>query len=98
MQNSETLMDRAEGLFKYSRALRRDFHQHPEIGFQEYRTAGIVAKELNDLGLEVSSGIAETGVVAMLEGEKPGPTLLLRFDMDALPIQEETGAEYASPK
>lgn len=86
----------AEDLFEYTRALRRDFHMHPELGFQEVRTAGIVAKELNQLGLEVSTGIAETGVVAMIEGGKPGPVVLCRFDMDALPITEETGAEYAS--
>jgi amidohydrolase len=55
-----------------------------------------VAQELNSLGLEVSTGVAETGVVAMIEGARPGPVALLRFDMDALPIHEETGAEYAS--
>ncbi len=86
----------AETLFPYTQTLRRDFHQHPEIGFQEVRTASIVARELRELGLEVSTGIAETGVVAMLEGERPGPIALLRFDMDALPVTEETGAEYAS--
>ncbi len=80
----------------YTRQLRRDLHQHPELGFQEIRTAGIVASELESLGLEVTKGIAKTGVVALLEGPRPGPTLLLRFNMDALPIQEETGAEYAS--
>jgi len=89
-------LNEAQNLFSYTRDLRRDFHQHPEIGFQEYRTSGIVARELTKLGLEVSTGIAETGVVAVLEGETPGPTLLVRFDMDALPIQEETGASYAS--
>ena len=83
-------------LFDYTQAVRRDFHQHPEIGFKEVRTAGVVAKELTELGLEVATGIAETGVVAVLEGGKPGPVVLLRFDMDALPIEEETGAEYAS--
>jgi len=92
----------AESLFPYTQTLRRDFHQHPEIGFQEVRTAGIVARELRELGLEVSTGIAETGVVAMLEGGgrrkdgSPGPVALLRFDIDALPIHEETGAPYAS--
>ena len=86
----------AQSLFEYTRDLRRDFHQHPELGFREVRTAGIVTKELNALGLEVASGIAETGVVAMIEGARPGPVVLLRFDMDALLIEEETGAEYAS--
>lgn len=90
--------DEAEKLFEYTRTLRRDFHMHPELGFQEVRTAGIVARELIGLGLEVSTGIGETGVVALVEGEKPGPVILLRFDMDALPILEQTGAEYSSTK
>lgn len=92
----------AQTLFSYIQTLRRDFHQHPELGFQEVRTAGIVARELRALGLEVTTGVAETGVVAVLEGSArrkdgaPGPVALLRFDMDALPITEETGAAYAS--
>jgi amidohydrolase len=86
----------AKSLFPYTQSLRRDFHMHPELGFQELRTGGIVAKELESLGIEVTKGIGKTGVVALLEGAEPGPTLLLRFDMDALPIVEETGAEYAS--
>jgi amidohydrolase len=89
-------LDEAEAMFAYTRELRRDFHRHPELGFQEVRTAGIVARQLQELGLEVSTGIAETGVVALLEGERPGPVVLLRFDMDALPILEQTGADYAS--
>jgi amidohydrolase len=60
------------------------------------RTAGIVAQELQKLGLEVRTGVAKTGVIALIESHKPGPVVLARFDMDALPIQEETGAEYAS--
>lgn len=89
-------IDQAQELFGYTKTLRRDFHMHPEIGFQEVRTAGIVARELQALGLEVSTGIAETGVIALIEGSKPGPVVLARFDMDALPIVEDTGAEYAS--
>jgi amidohydrolase len=77
-------------------AWRRDLHQHPELGFQEKRTAGVIAHWLHELGLEVQTGIAETGVVALLEGGRPGRTLLLRWDMDALPIEEATGAPYAS--
>src|SRR4030043_934643 len=86
----------AKELFEYTRRLRRDFHQHPEIGFNEYRTANIVAKELSEMGLKVKTGVGKTGVVAILEGNTTGPVLLLRFDMDALPILEETGAGYAS--
>lgn len=86
----------AQSQFEYIRSLRRDFHAHPELGFQEVRTAGIVARELNALGLEINTGVARTGVIALLEGAKPGPVILLRADMDALPITEETGATYAS--
>jgi amidohydrolase len=87
---------RAQQLFDYSQAIRRDLHRHPELGFKEVRTAGIVASELRQLGLEVHTGIAETGVVGLLEGDLPGPVVLLRFDMDALPVNEQTGAEYCS--
>lgn len=86
----------AHELFPFTQSMRRDLHMHPELGFREFRTAGIVAKELEALGLEVTKGVGKTGVVGLLEGSKPGPTLLIRFDMDALPIVEETGAEYAS--
>ena len=90
------ILQLVDDFFLYTQDLRRDFHSHPELGFQEFRTAGIVARELNSFGLEVTTGIGKTGVVGILEGEQPGPVLLLRFDMDALPIQEETGAVYSS--
>jgi amidohydrolase len=77
-------------------ALRRDFHRHPELNFELPRTAEKVIAYLNDLGLEVKTGIAQSGVVGILRGGKPGPAALYRADMDALPLQEETGAEYAS--
>jgi amidohydrolase len=86
----------ADALFEYTQAVRRDLHAHPELGFKEIRTAGIVAHELQTLDLEVSTGIAKTGVVALLEGTQPGPVVLVRFDMDALPIYEETGSSYTS--
>ncbi len=86
----------AQAEFEYTRSMRRDFHRHPELGFKEYRTAEIVARELNSLGLEVATGIAETGVVALIDGAHRGPVLLLRFDMDALPVEEQTGVAYES--
>jgi amidohydrolase len=89
-------LSRAKALFSYTQSMRRDFHMHPELGFEEVRTAGIVSQEIESLGLEYQTGIAKTGVVALLEGSKPGPVVLLRADMDALPILEETGAKYAS--
>ena len=91
-----SLLEEAFEEFEYTRSLRRDLHRHPELGFEEVRTGGIVAAELNKLGLEVRTGVAKTGVVALIEGRTPGPVVLLRFDMDALPVQEETGVEYAS--
>jgi len=84
-------LNEAKRLFPYTQSLRRDFHIHPELGFREIRTGGIVAKELEALGIEVTKGVGKTGVVGLLEGAQPGPTLLLRFDMDALPITRRGG-------
>ncbi|MFN3449354.1 MAG: M20 family metallopeptidase [Roseococcus sp.] len=77
-------------------ALRRDIHRHPELAFEEHRTAGIVAAELARLGIPHRTGVGGTGVLGVIEGARPGPTLALRADMDALPIQEETGLDFAS--
>lgn len=79
-------------------AVRRDLHAHPELAFHEVRTASIVASRLSELGYEVQTGIGKTGVVAILEGENPahGEVLLLRFDMDALPIREAVDVPYRS--
>jgi len=76
---------------------RRDIHQHPELSNREFRTAKKVADHLRGLGLdEVRTGIAHTGVVAILRGAKPGPVIALRADMDALPVREQTGLPFAS--
>ncbi|WP_338130662.1 M20 family metallopeptidase [Cohnella ginsengisoli] len=77
-------------------AWRRDFHRNPELGYEENRTAGIVADHLTRLGLEVRTGVGKTGVVGLLQGTEPGPTVLLRADMDALPIPDGKTADYAS--
>ena len=77
-------------------AWRRDFHQHPELGNRETRTAKIVADHLRALGFEVKTGIATTGVVAVLKGGKPGPRIALRADMDALPVTERNALPFAS--
>ncbi|MGQ0816067.1 MAG: amidohydrolase [Gemmatimonadota bacterium] len=77
-------------------AWRRDIHEHPELGNQEVRTAKIVADHLRALGMEVRTGVAHTGVVAVLKGGKPGPVVALRADMDALPVTEQTGLPFAS--
>ncbi|MGQ9889184.1 MAG: M20 metallopeptidase family protein [Aggregatilineales bacterium] len=75
---------------------RRDLHRHPELAFQEVRTASVVAKTLSDLGLEVQTGVGRTGVVGLLEGGQPGPVVMVRCDMDALPIDEENDVPYRS--
>ncbi|MBG0787770.1 MAG: amidohydrolase, partial [Anaerolineaceae bacterium] len=87
---------KANELFDYTVAMRRDFHRHPELGFEEVRTAGIVADNLRELGLEVTTGVGKTGVVGLLEGALKSPVVLLRFDMDALPIQEENEVDFVS--
>ena len=95
MDTNNILID-AQNLFPYTQEMRRDFHQHPEVGFNEVRTSSIVAKELRKLNMEVTTGIAGTGVVGILDGAGPGPVVMLRFDMDALPIQENNSVDYAS--
>ena len=78
-------------------AWRRDLHAHPELGNREFRTAGIVADHLRALGLdEVKTGVAHTGVVALLKGALPGPVVALRADMDALPVTEDVALPFAS--
>ncbi|RYJ04108.1 MAG: amidohydrolase, partial [Acetobacteraceae bacterium] len=76
--------------------IRRDIHAHPELAFEEVRTAGIVATELARMGITHRTGIGRTGVVGVIEGGRPGPTLAIRADMDALPIHEATGLDFAS--
>ena len=75
---------------------RRDLHQNPELSNREFRTSKIVADHLKRLGLEVQTGIAKTGVVGVLKGGKPGPTIALRADMDALPVVEQTDVPFRS--
>ncbi|AUX40561.1 amidohydrolase [Sorangium cellulosum] len=77
-------------------AVRRDLHRHPELGYTEVRTSQLVAEHLRKLGLSVRTGVAKTGVIADLEGERPGRTLLLRADMDALPVEERSGHDFPS--
>ncbi|MBL0968752.1 MAG: amidohydrolase [Brevundimonas sp.] len=77
-------------------AWRRDLHANPELGFAETRTAGVVAEHLRNLGLEVRTGVGRTGVVGILRGARPGRTVALRADMDALPVLEATGLPFAS--
>lgn len=87
---------RADALTEKVIAWRRDFHEHPELGNLETRTAGIVAEHLKSLGIEVKTGVAKTGVVGILKGGKPGPVVALRADMDALPVIERVPLPFAS--
>lgn len=77
-------------------AWRRDIHEHPELGNNEYRTARLIADHLRSLGIEVKEGVGKTGVVGILKGAKAGPCIALRADMDALPIVEKSNLPYAS--
>ena len=91
------VIDRIEAYFPELVAIRHDLHAHPEIGFEEVRTAAIVAEKLESWGIEVHTGIGKTGVVGRLVGRHPGNRSVgLRADMDALPMPEETGLPYAS--
>ena len=76
--------------------LRHQIHQYPELGNREYKTAKLVAKHLRSLGIEVETDIAYTGVVGVLKGNKPGPVVAVRADMDALPVTEETDLSFKS--
>jgi amidohydrolase len=78
------------------RALRRDFHRHPELSFEERRTSAIVAERLDKAGFEVRTGIARTGVVGVMRGDRPGPTIAWRADIDALPLTETLDLPFRS--
>jgi amidohydrolase len=92
----EIAAKKADSLQSQVISWRRDFHEHPELGNHEFRTSGIIAKYLQSLGLEVHTGIATTGVIAILKGGKPGPVVALRSEMDALPVTERTPVAFAS--
>jgi amidohydrolase len=86
----------ADAIEKKIIAWREDFHEHPELGNHEFRSADIIAKHLRSLGIEVKTGVATTGVVGLLVGGKPGPVVALRADMDGLPVIERTAVPFAS--
>jgi hippurate hydrolase len=92
----DTIKSTADDVYPEVVALRRTLHRHPELSGEEHETARRVAERLDELGLDVRTGLHGTGVVATLSGGAPGPTVLLRGDIDALPIQEETGLDFAS--
>lgn len=92
----ESIVNLSQSISDQVVAWRRDFHQHPELSNREFRTAEIVAAHLETLGMEVQTGIAHTGVVGILKGGKPGPVVLLRADMDGLPVEERNDLPFRS--
>jgi amidohydrolase len=94
-QNAE-VNKRTEAITQKVIDWRRDFHQHPELGNRETRTAAIIAKHLKSLGIDVQTNVAVTGVVGVLKGGKPGPVVALRADMDGLPVTERVNIPFAS--
>ena len=86
-------LSEAKALSSELSALRRRLHQKPELAFQEFETSQFVAEELDKLGFSVVRGIGKTGVSGYLRGDAPKPLIMMRFDMDALPMQEESGAD-----
>ena len=95
-QSTDAVASAVEAVTPRVVAWRRDLHAHPELGFAETRTAAMVADHLRALGLEVRTGVGKTGVVGVLRGGRPGRTVALRADMDALPVLEATGLPFAS--
>ncbi len=93
---SDPIRQAAQALAEETVQTRRDFHMHPEIAFEEERTSSIIAEKLEALGLSVRRGVGQTGVVAVLDSGKPGKTVLMRADIDALPIHEENETAYRS--
>ena len=90
------LRQRSRDLSEKLIAIRRDLHEHPELSFREFRTAEVIAATLKKLGLTVKEKVGQTGVTGLLKGGKPGPTIALRSDIDALPVHEEADVPYRS--
>lgn len=94
--NNDRIAALAKGHRDYVVAMRRALHQIPELAFAEVKTAALLARELTAMGYAPQTGLAKTGVMAVLDTGRPGPCVLLRADMDGLPMDEETGLEFAS--
>ncbi len=94
MSKIKELVD--DGMFDWLKQVRRKIHANPELGFEEYKTAGYISNCLRALGVEHQTGVAKTGVVGWLKTSKKAPTVAIRADMDALPIEEQTGLSFSS--
>ena len=93
---NETIADEVSTVTDRVVAWGRDSHANPELSNREFRTSELVAEHLRDLGIEVQTGVAHTGIVGVPKGGKPDPVIALRADIDALPVTEKTGLPYAS--
>ncbi|MCA9875141.1 MAG: amidohydrolase, partial [Anaerolineales bacterium] len=89
------MLSKAQNIADEIIRLRRDIHQHPELSFQEFRTAALVADTLQEIGIDVQTGVGRTGVIGRI-GSGDGPTIAIRADMDALPIVEKNDVAYCS--
>lgn len=90
------VIEELRGFASQMTAWRHELHRHPELAFEEHRTGALVAEQLRAMGLEPVTGVGGTGVVALIQGQTPGPTVALRADMDALPMDDASGRTYAS--
>src|SRR5579862_8775451 len=95
--SSDSVLGNLDGLLPDLETFYKDLHSHPELSMQETRTAGLAADRLRAAGYEVSTGVGKTGVIGLLRNGE-GPTVMLRADMDALPVEEATGLPYASKR
>lgn len=94
--NGNVLLGSAQGIKDWLVEIRRDFHQYPEFGMEEFRTMGKIVEYLEEMGIEYVKGVATTGIVGIIRGANPGKTVALRADMDALPIEELKDSPYKS--
>lgn len=96
MISNQEILTKSEELFTYMQQARRQLHQYPEVGMQEFRTAAYIREKLDEAGIPYRDKVGGTGIVSMIKGKEPGRCIALRADMDALTIQEKTGTDYAS--
>jgi len=96
MKLNKEILEKAEELFPFMQKIRRQIHMHPELGMKEFKTAQLIKDELDKMGIPYRDKVANTGIVGLIKGKKPGRVLGIRADMDALPITEVSDKEYAS--
>lgn len=96
MSINKTILEKSKEAFSLMQSIRRVIHMHPELGMEEFNTNRIIIQHLDSMEIPYKNKVANTGVVGLIEGASPGRVIALRADMDALPVQEETDAQYAS--